>query len=87
MNTALPAQLLREGFTLLAEVGGPIFGALLVVGITVGVMQAATQINDPAMSFLPRLFALLSVLWMLGGWVMENFSAFFQASVMRMAGG
>ena len=87
MNTALPAQLLREGFTLLLEVGGPISGALLLVGITVGVLQAATQINDPAMSFLPRLFALLAVLWSLGGWVMENFSAFFQASVIRMAGG
>ncbi|MCP4504044.1 MAG: flagellar biosynthetic protein FliQ [Deltaproteobacteria bacterium] len=87
MDVALPTQLIREGFTLLFEVGSPIFGALLVVGISVGVMQAATQINDPAMSFLPRLFALLTVLWALGGWAAGHFASFFEMSVNRMVGG
>ncbi len=77
---------MREGFVLLFQTGGPIFFSLLAVGLVVGVMQAATQVNDPALSFLPRLFALGAILWGLGGWAAESHAAFFLSSLSRMAG-
>ena len=51
MSTDLPSSLMREGFAVLASVGGPFVLALLVVGLLVGLLQAATQINDPAVGF------------------------------------
>jgi flagellar biosynthesis protein FliQ len=80
----LPAALTREGFMLLATTTGPIIGALLVIGLCVGVFQAATQINDPAVGFLPRFAAALLAVWLLGGWVLERYSGFFAHSLQRM---
>ena len=40
MGTDLPISLIREGFGVVAAVGAPFLGALLVVGLIVGVIQA-----------------------------------------------
>jgi len=81
----MPGALTREAFLLLATTAGPVIGALLVIGLLVGVFQAATQIQDPAVGFLPRLAAALLTVWMFGGWLMERYSSFFATSLGRMA--
>lgn len=80
----LPVALVREGLMLLATLGGPLFGALLVIGFVVGVLQAATQINDPAVGFLPRAAGALLVCWFLGGWIMERLARFFVQAMEHM---
>lgn len=87
MNGALPGVLFREGLTLVVGVGGPLFLAMLVAGLVIGVLQAATQVNDPAVSFLPRVAVGGLVLWLAGGWMLERLSAFLAQSITRMAGG
>jgi flagellar biosynthesis protein FliQ len=72
---------------LLVQVGGPLFMAMLVAGLVVGVLQAATQVNDPAVSFVPRILVGGAVLWLAGGWMMERLSGFLAKSIFRMAGG
>jgi flagellar biosynthesis protein FliQ len=86
MTSDLPAGLMREGFGVLAAVGGPFVISLLVVGLVVGLLQAATQINDPAVGFLPRLVTGLLVAYFSGHWVMERLSNYFAAALRSMAG-
>jgi flagellar biosynthesis protein FliQ len=86
MTPELPGALIREALILLASVGGPIFGALLAIGLTVGILQAATQINDQAVGFLPRAIAGGAVVWMLGGWIMERLAGFLAHAIQAMAG-
>jgi len=86
MSIEMPGALLREGLLVLASVGGPVLGALLVVGLVVGVLQAATQINDPAVGFLPRGLAAIGVVWLAGGWIMERLAGFLGQALVRMAG-
>lgn len=81
----MPGALTREGFMLLATTCGPIIGVLLLIGLAVGVFQAATQINDPAVGFLPRFAAAILAVWLLGGWVMERYGTFFAAALHRMS--
>ena len=81
----LPTALMREGFALIATVGGPYIGALMLVGLAVGVFQAATQINDPAVGFLPRLLAGVALAWVLGAWTLEHLAHFLGSSLQRMA--
>jgi flagellar biosynthesis protein FliQ len=83
----MPATLMREGFLLLASTAGPFIGGLLLVGLVVGILQAATQINDPAVGFLPRLGATLLGVWLLGGWVLERYSRFLADALQRMTKG
>jgi flagellar biosynthesis protein FliQ len=85
VNGDLPTSLLRDGFAVLAAVGGPILGALLAVGLIVGVLQAATQINDPAVGFLPRLVTGLGAAWAIGGWAVEHLARYFATALSHMA--
>jgi flagellar biosynthetic protein FliQ len=86
MTPDLPASLLREGLALLAVVGAPLFIAAVVVGLAVGVLQAATQVNDPATGFLPRAAAAVLVAWAAGPWMAERLSRFLAGALVRMAG-
>ncbi|HET6150532.1 MAG TPA: flagellar biosynthetic protein FliQ [Polyangia bacterium] len=81
----VPAALMREGFTLLASTAGPFIGGLLLVGLIVGILQAATQINDPAVGFLPRLAVALLGAWALGRWVLERYAHFLADAMQRMS--
>ena len=84
---AVPAALMREGFTLLASTAGPFIGGLLLVGLIMGVLQAATQINDPAVGFLPRFGVALLGAWALGRWVLERYAHYFADALQRMGPG
>ena len=79
-------QLLHNALLQLAVVGGPTLGALLLVGLIVGVLQAATQINDPAVGFVPRLAATLRVIWVGGRWMLERLAQAFAAAITSIAG-
>lgn len=76
--------LLRDAMEVLTVTAGPVMLAMLAVGLVVGVFQAATQINDPAVGFLPRFVAALLVLWLAGPWVVERMAAFVTTSLTLM---
>jgi flagellar biosynthesis protein FliQ len=61
------------------------FLVLLVAGVGLGVFQAATQINDPALGALPRLVVAIGLVWMMGGWIMERLAGFLVSALQRMA--
>jgi len=84
MDVGLPTQLLHDGMMLLAQLGGPLIGILLVVGLVMGVLQAATQINDPAVGFVPRLCTAIVTCYFLGGWMMGRLASFFANAVAAM---
>jgi flagellar biosynthesis protein FliQ len=86
MTLEIPANLLREGLVLVGVVGGPIFLVMVGVGLVMGVLQAATQINDTAVGFLPRALASGLCLWLAGGWMMERMSGYLAQSIVRMSG-
>ncbi len=86
MTTDLPPSLMREGFAVIAAVGGPFVIALLVVGLLVGLLQAATQINDPAVGFLPRLVTGLLVAYVSGHWALERLANYLAAALRGMSG-
>jgi flagellar biosynthesis protein FliQ len=86
MTPDVPGALIRDALLLLASVGGPIFLALLATGLVLGILQAATQINDSAVSFLPRALAGVLVVWALGGWIMQRLASFLMHSVQLMSG-
>jgi len=61
--------LVREAVLLALVVSGPPLAAALAVGVVVGVLQAATQVQDPAIPVVPRLVAVLVALGAAGPWI------------------
>lgn len=54
---------------LAVTMAGPILIVTLVVGLTISVFQAATQINEMTLSFIPKLLAVGIALVLLGPWL------------------
>ncbi len=52
-------------------VAAPLLLAALVVGLLVGVIQAATQINEMTLSFIPKLIAMALVALIAGPWMLR----------------
>jgi len=48
----------------------PILGAALAVGLFIGILQAATQIQEMTLSFIPKLAAVAGVLFFVGPWML-----------------
>jgi type III secretion HrpO family protein len=62
-------HLVRETLWVVLLVSAPPVGAALVVGLVTGVLQAATQIQDPAVGVVPRLVAVLGALAVASPWI------------------
>ncbi len=54
-----------------------IIGPGLIVGLIVSIFQAATQINEQTLSFLPRLIVTLITLMIAGPWLLTKFMDLF----------
>ena len=66
MSPELALTELRRGREVALWVGGPLLVTVLVVGVIVGVVQAATQINEPTIAFVAKAAALTAALFALG---------------------
>ena len=75
---------LRDAMLVTMKLGGPPLLIGLVVGLVISVVQAVTQINDQALSFLPRVVALALTLLLLGPFMLATLSAFTIALFDRL---
>lgn len=56
---------------------GPLLLLILVVGVVIGLFQAATSIQEMTLSFVPKLVCLVIALFLLGSWQSVVFIDFF----------
>lgn len=59
----------RGAVELTLLVSAPLFLAALVTGLVVSIFQAATQINESTLSFVPKLIAIFATLILAGPWM------------------
>jgi flagellar biosynthetic protein FliQ len=72
-------ELLRLGtdaLSLALYVSAPVLVASLVVGLVVGIAQATTQVQDAALSHVPKLAAVALVLLATAGWMSTELTTF-----------
>ncbi|CAN1572832.1 FliQ Flagellar biosynthesis pathway, component FliQ [Burkholderiaceae bacterium] len=72
LDSALVVDLGRQALWMTMLISAPILGIGLVVGLTVGVFQAATSINEQTLSFIPKLVAMGVTLALAGGWMINT---------------
>ena len=60
----------QQGLHLLLLVAAPLLLTVLGVGLVVSIFQAATQINEATLSFIPKLLVLTAVLFVAGPWML-----------------
>ncbi len=75
---------LREGLFVVISIVAAVLIPGLLVGLTVATFQAATQINEQTLSFLPRLvITLLCIMWF-GPWIVGKLVNYSQAIYMNI---
>ena len=66
MTPELALTELRRGLEVALWLGGPLLVSVLVVGVVVGIVQAATQINEATIGFVAKAAALTAALFAMG---------------------
>ena len=67
---------IARGLQMALLLGAPLLLAVLVVGVVVGVLQAATQINEPTIAFVAKAVALVATLALVGHFLVGRLVAF-----------
>jgi flagellar biosynthetic protein FliQ len=71
MTPEVVVTMMRQALEVMLLVSAPMLLAALVTGLIVSVFQAATQINELTLSFLPKLVVMFLVLVLAGPWMLE----------------
>ena len=84
MNIADVITIGREALWVTMLIAGPLLGAVLIVGIIIGIFQAATSIQEMTLSFIPKLIVLVIVLLLVGGWQPLTLVDYFQRLLLSL---
>jgi flagellar biosynthesis protein FliQ len=61
----------QQALVVTAMLSAPLLLAALAAGLVIGMFQAATQINEVTLSFIPKLLVLAAALYIGGGWMLK----------------
>jgi len=78
MTPATVVELGRVAIEVTLLVAAPLFLAALVTGLVVSIFQAATQINETTLSFVPKLVAIFLTLVVAGPWMLSVLIGYIQ---------
>ena len=70
MTPEMVLTLTQQALQVTVLISAPMLGAALITGLLVSLFQAATQINEMTLSFIPKLLVLILVLVLAGPWMM-----------------
>jgi flagellar biosynthetic protein FliQ len=76
MTEAYVLTLGQNAITITLLLAGPILLISLIIGSLVSLVQAATQINEVTMTFLPKMIGIILVLLLLGSWMLQQMLVF-----------
>ncbi len=62
----------RQALEMTLMLAAPLLLTALAVGLIVGIFQAATQINEMTLSFIPKLLAMAAILALTGPWMIRS---------------
>jgi flagellar biosynthetic protein FliQ len=84
MDTATVIDLSRHALWTIALVSAPLLLVALAVGLIIGIVQAATSINEMTLSFIPKLIAEALALLIFGGWMLTTLVDFTRSIFERI---
>ena len=77
-------DILREGIWVALKIGGPMLIASMAVGVLVAIFQAATQIHEQTLSFIPKLLLIIAFLLLAGSWMLNTMQDFTRMIFTQM---
>ena len=85
MTTGDLLTIFSQAFTVVLKIAGPLLIASIVIGLIVAIFQAATQIHEQTLTFVPKLIIIALILLVAGTWMMTLMNDFFRMIFERIA--
>ncbi len=79
-------QLATQTLWMTILMAAPLLLSALAIGLLVGMFQAATQINEMTLSFIPKLGILVAALFVFGPWMLSNIVDFTKRLFLNIPG-
>ncbi len=76
MNDASVTDIAIQSILLATKLAGPILIVSLLIGLGVGLVQSATQIQEQTLAFVPKLAGIALVIVLTGNWMLGQVIAF-----------
>ena len=86
MDTAAVVDLGRQALWMTMLLSAPLLGVALMVGLVIGILQAATSINEMTLSFIPKLIAMGLTLALIGSWQLTTLVDYTRSIFQRIPG-
>jgi flagellar biosynthetic protein FliQ len=74
----------NQAMLLIVYIAAPLLLSALAVGLIISVFQAATQIQEQTLSFIPKLIALVVALALFGPWMLQLWISYTQDLYLRI---
>lgn len=84
MDIGLVIELVLMALRMAVVLVGPVMLTVLVVGIVVGALQSATQINEPSVLFVPKMLAVIVVIALTGTTTLTLFVDYLRELIARI---
>lgn len=85
MTTGDLLTIFSQAFTVVLKIAGPLLIASIVIGLIVAIFQAATQIHEQTLTFVPKLIIIALILLVAGTWMMTLMDDFFKMIFDKIA--
>ncbi|WP_415182166.1 flagellar biosynthetic protein FliQ [Phaeovulum sp.] len=87
MNEALFFDTLRQGLWIAVKISAPMLAVALVAGVTIGLFQALTSVQEMTLTFVPKVGAMLIVFWVSMSFMSETLVSFFTMKIIPLIAG
>ena len=87
MQDGVIFDILRQGLWIATIISTPILTAALISGVTVGLFQALTSIQEMTLTFVPKLAAIVMVFWVTMSFMTTTLVDFFQQEIVPLIAG
>ena len=74
----------QQGLYMLLMVSAPMLLTVLVIGLLVSIFQAATQISEATLSFVPKVLGAVAVLGIAGPWMLTSLVEYLQRTLQAI---
>ena len=71
MNSTAVIHMISEALQLTLVISAPLLLTALAIGLVVSIFQAATQINEATLSFIPKLIGVFAAIVVTGPWILQ----------------
>ncbi len=84
MDTQLVFNSVQQGMYLMVIVSAPVLLSMMLIGLLVSIFQAATQIQEATLTFVPKVLGAIAVLSIAGPWMLTTLVEYLQRTLQSI---